>query len=113
MAAELQEIFDDASGDLALGELEAAEGKYRQCIEADPEFADAHHALALTLSKLGRHAESIAPAQRYAELCPNEELAWSTLSLCHMKNHQIKEAEAARAKARILSWGGKIRKTEI
>jgi hypothetical protein len=36
-------------------------------------------------------------------------LAWSSLSLFHARNNQIKEAEAAGGKARILSWGGKIK----
>src|SRR5439155_1688420 len=34
------EIFDDANGDLAIGELESAVGKYRRCVELDPEFFD-------------------------------------------------------------------------
>jgi hypothetical protein len=45
-------------------------------------------------------------------LRPNDQLAWSSLSICHVKNGQIKEAEAAGAKARILGWGGKIKKEE-
>ena len=110
MSPEIEELFDDANGDMAIGELDSAVAKYRRCVDGDPDFADAHHALALSLSKLGRFEESILPALRNAQLRPNEELAWSTLSLCYMKNHQIPEAEAARAKARILSWGGKIRK---
>ena len=32
------EIFDDANGDLAIGELESAVEKYRRCIEVDPQF---------------------------------------------------------------------------
>jgi Flp pilus assembly protein TadD len=60
--------------------------------------------------KLGRHEEAIAAALRNSELRPNDQLAWSTLSICYVKNGQIKEAESAGRKARILSWGGKIRK---
>jgi hypothetical protein len=41
---------------------------------------------------------------------PNDQLAWSSLSLFYVRNGQIPEAEAAGAKARILSWGGKVRK---
>jgi hypothetical protein len=41
-------------------------------------------------------------------LHPNDQLAWSSLSLLYVRNNQIKEAEAAGVKARILSWGGKI-----
>jgi Flp pilus assembly protein TadD len=106
----VEEIFDEANGDLALGELEAAVEKYRRCTELAPEFADAWHALAMALMKLGRHEEAIVAAIRNTELRPDDQLAWSSLSICHVKNHQIKEAEAAGAKARILSWGGKIKK---
>ncbi len=107
----VEEIFDEANGDLALGDLEAAVEKYRRCTELAPEFADAWHALAMALMKLGRHGEAIVAAIKNTELRPDDQLAWSSLSICHVKNHQIKEAEAAGAKARILSWGGKIKKT--
>ena len=30
------EIFDDANGDLAIGELESAVGKYQRCVQALP-----------------------------------------------------------------------------
>jgi len=106
----IEEIFDDANGDLALGELDAAAGKYQQCVELDPAFADGWHALAMSLMKLGRHPEAIEAALKNADLRPNEQLAWSTLSICYVKNGQIKEAESAGGKARILGWGGKIKK---
>ena len=106
----VDDLFDDANGDLALGELDAAAEKYRKCVDLDPEFADGWHALALTLMKLGRLDEAISAAVRNTELRPNEQLAWSTLSICYVKNGQIKDAETAGGKARILSWGGKIRK---
>ena len=37
---EVEDLFDDANGDLALGDLEAAVGKYARCTELAPEFAD-------------------------------------------------------------------------
>ena len=43
------------------------------------------------------------------ELRPNDQLAWSSLSLFYVRNHQIREAEAAGAKAKILGWGGKLK----
>lgn len=106
----VEEIFDDANGDLALGELDSAAEKYRRCIELEPDFADGWHALAMALMKLGRHSEAIPAAIHYTELRPKEQLAWSTLSICYVKNGQIKEAESAGGKARILGWGGKIRR---
>ncbi len=111
MSPEIEELFDDANGDLALGDLDLAVGKYRRCTELDPEFADGWHALAMALMKLGQHDAAILAAIRNTALRPNDQLAWSTLSICHVKNGQIKEAEAAGGKARIRGWGGKIKKT--
>ena len=88
----LEELFDDANGDLAIGDLEPAVEKYRKCVEMQPDFADGWHALAMTLMKLGRHEEAISAAVKNTELKPNDQLAWSTLSICHVKNGQIPEA---------------------
>jgi tetratricopeptide (TPR) repeat protein len=110
MTPEIEELFDDANGDLALGELEDAVVKYRRCVELDPEFFDGWHALGMALMKIGRYPEAIEAGKRTVELRPNDQLAWSSLSLFHVRNGQIPEAEAAGAKARILSWGGKLKK---
>ena len=110
MSDEVEEIFDDANGDLALGELDAAVEKYRRCTEIEPEFFDGWHALGMALMKLGRHPEAIAAGLRTVELRPNDQLAWSSLSLFYVRAGMIPEAEAAGAKAKILSWGGKIKK---
>lgn len=110
MTAELEELFDEANGDLALGELEAAAGKYEQCVAQDPEFFDGWHALAMARMKLGRYPEAIAAGLRTVEMRPNDQLAWSSLSLCYVRAGNVPEAEAAGAKARILGWGGKIKK---
>lgn len=110
MNAETEALFDDANGDLALGELDAAVEKYRRCIELDPEFFDGWHALGMALMKTGRYPEAIEVGLKTVDLKPNDQLAWSSLSLFYVRNGQIPEAEAAGAKARILSWGGKIKK---
>lgn len=107
---EVEELFDDANGDLALGELESAVEKYRRCTELEPDYFDGWHALGMALMKLGRHEEAIAATLKTVELRPNDQLAWSSLSLCYVRNGQIKEAEAAGAKARIISWGGKVKR---
>ena len=103
-----EEIFDDANGDLAVGELESAVEKYRRCVELDPQFFDGWHALGMALMKLGRFPEAIAAGQKTVELKPNDQIAWTSLSLFYNRNGQIREAEAAGTKAKILSWGGKI-----
>lgn len=111
MSPEVEALFDDANGDLALGELEAAVEKYRRCTELDPEFFDGWHALGMALMKLGRSSEAIAAGLRTVEMRPNDQLAWSSLSLFYVRAGMIPEAEAAGAKAKILGWGGKIKKT--
>lgn len=104
------ELFEDATGDIALGEIDAAIEKYRECVALDPEYFDAWHALGMALMKAGRYPEAIAAGLKAADLNPNDQLAWSSLSMFYVKNGQIPEAEAAGAKARIISWGGKIKK---
>jgi Flp pilus assembly protein TadD len=110
MEQTLDQIFDDANGDLAVGDLETAVEKYRRCVELDPNFFDGWHALGMTLMKLGRFVEAIEAGRRAVELRPNDQIAWTSLSLFYNRAGNIKEAEAAGAKAKILSWGGKISK---
>lgn len=104
----LEDIFDDANGDLAIGELESAVEKYRRCVEIDPSFFDGWHALGMALMKIVLFPEAIAAGQRATELRPNDQIGWTSLSLFYNRNGNIKEAEAAGTKAKILSWGGKI-----
>ena len=107
---EAEELFDDANGDLALGELASAVATYARCTELAPEFFDAWHALGMALMKTGRYPEAIAAGLRTVELRPNDQLAWSSLSLFYVRAGMIPEAEAAGAKAKILGWGGKLKK---
>jgi len=104
---EIDALFDDANGDLGIGDLESAVEKYRRCVELDPEFFDGWHALGMALMKLGRFNEAIEAGLKTVALRPNDQLAWSSLSLFYVRNNRIAEAEAAGTKAKILSWGGK------
>ncbi len=108
----LEDLFDDANGDLAIGELESAVEKYRRCVELDPTFFDGWHALGMALMKIGRFLEAIEAGKRATELRPNDQIGWTSLSLFYNRDGNIKEAEAAGVKAKILSWGGKIAKEE-
>lgn len=108
MSQELEDLFDDANGDLAVGDLEAAVIKYRQCIELDPDFFDGWHALAMVLLKVGSIKEAIGAGLQATTLKPNDLLAWTALSQMYVQDEQIAEAEDAKANARILSLGGRI-----
>jgi len=106
----LDELFDDANGDLALGELDAAIEKYRRCVVLDPTFFDGWHALGMALMKTGRYPEAIEAGLKSVDLRPNDQIGWTSLSLFYNRNGQIAEAEAAGAKAKIIAWGGKVKK---
>ena len=106
------ELFEDATGDIALGDLDAAVEKYRECVGRDPDFFDGWHALGMALMKCGRSAEAIEAGLRAVALRPNDQLAWSSLSLFYVREGMIKEAEDAGLKARVISWGGDIHKME-
>jgi Flp pilus assembly protein TadD len=108
MEDSVDQIFDDASGDLAIGDLESAVAKYRRCIEIDSSFFDGWHALGMALMKLGRFNEAIEAGKRAVDLRPNDQIGWTSLSLFYNRAGNIKEAEAAGTKAKILSWGGKV-----
>ncbi|MAS93473.1 MAG: hypothetical protein CMO55_09800 [Verrucomicrobiales bacterium] len=112
MSEELESLFDDANGDLAIGDLEAAVEKYRRCVELDSDFFDGWHALAMALMKTGRIKEAIGAGLQATTLRPNDLLAWTALSQMYVQDGQIGEAEDAKSKARILSLGGKIVKEE-
>ena len=123
MDQKIEEIFDDATGDIAVGDLEAAIEKYSRCVEMDPDFfvegldvprrlLEAGMAQMRAMRRAeasGRNAEAVEAGLQAVKLRPQDMLAWSSLSLFHVRNNQIKEAEAAGGKARILSWGGKIK----
>jgi len=110
MNPEIDALFDDASGDVALGELDAAIEKYQRCIAIDPEFFDGWQSLGIALMKSGRPAEAVEAGLRAVALRPDDQVAWSSLSLFYGRNHQIPEAEAAGAKARILGWKEQLKK---
>ena len=108
MSDEVQDIFDDANGDLAIGDQESAVVKYRRCVELDADFFDGWHALAMALMKTGKIKEAIGAGLQATILKPNDLLAWTALSQMYVQDGQIGEAEDAKANARILSLGGKI-----
>lgn len=101
-------LFDEANGDLALGEMEDAVAKYRRCVELDPDFFDGWHALGMALMKSGDLKAAIGAGLQAVSLEPNDLLAWTGLSQMYVKDGQIAEAEHAKGNARILSLGGKV-----
>ena len=101
--------MDDGHGAIAIGDLDEAVASFRKVVAEYPDSFDGWHALGMALYKLDRYEEAITAGLRAAEIDPNNQFAWSSLSLAYNANKQKELAEAAGAKARIISWGGKIR----
>ncbi len=104
----LDDLFDEANGHLALGELDEAIILYRRCVALDPTFFDGWHALGLALLKSGATKEAIGCGLQAVTLQPNDLLAWTALSQMYVRDGNIPEAEAAKGNARILSLGGRV-----
>ncbi len=107
-SSRLDDLFDEASGHLAVGELAEAVALYRQCVALDPQFFDGWQALGMALLKTGEIKEAIGAGLMATTLRPNDLLAWTGLSQMYVRDGQIAEAEDAKGKARILSLGGKV-----
>ncbi len=108
MAQSATELLDDASGDLAIGDLASAAAKYRQATELEPQNFDAWHALGMALMRAGDLKPALGAALMATDLAPNDLLAWTALSQIHVKLGNIGEAEAAKANARIIGLGGRV-----
>lgn len=111
MSDTLQETFDDATGDLAIGDFEAAIVGYRKCVVLDPAFFDGWQALGMALMKTGDIKEAIGCGIQATILQPNDLLAWTALSQMYVQDEQIAEAEHAKQNATILGIGGRVDKT--
>jgi predicted Zn-dependent protease len=108
MSQELEALFDEANGHLALGELDEATALYRRCVALEPSFFDGWHALGMALLKAGQLKEAIGCGLQSVTLQPNDLLAWTSLSQMYVRDGNIPEAEFAKGNARILSLGGKV-----
>ena len=111
MSEELNDIFDDANGSLAIGEFEDAILGYRKCVALDPNFFDGWQALGMALMKVGEVKEAIGCGLQAVTLEPNDLLAWTALSQMYVQDENIAEAEAAKQNATILGIGGKVDKS--
>lgn len=106
--ASAQDLFDEASGCVALGDLTGAAALYRRATKLEPGNFDAWHSLGMALMRDGQLQAALGPALMATDLRPNDLLAWTALSQLHVKMGNIAEAETAKANARILSLGGKL-----
>lgn len=103
-----EDLYDEANGEVAMGNLEEAAALYRKSVELDAGFIDGWQALAMACLKTNRPKEAVEAAKMAVHLDPNTQVTWTTLSLAYNKDGNIEKAEMAGAKAKVLSWGGKV-----
>jgi tetratricopeptide (TPR) repeat protein len=110
--AEPMELYDEADKLKDEGKLDDAIAKLNQALEADPNFALAHSAMAVVLQRLGRHDEAVAHAQKVCELAPDDPFSYTALSVTLQRVYAgtgdmqyIRLAEEAMEKSRMLQMG--------
>ena len=84
--------------------LEEAIAAYRRALDEDPKYADALHALAMTYAHQEKLDEAIELGKKLIEVAPDDELAYTSLSMFYQQKGMIAEAEHVAAQGRTLGW---------
>ena len=88
----------------AQNKLDEAAAAYRRALDEDPNYADALHALAMTYAHQEKLDQAIEMGKRLIEVTPDDELAYTSLSIFYQQKGLIAEAEQIAAKSRTLAW---------
>jgi tetratricopeptide (TPR) repeat protein len=84
--------------------LDDAVAAYEKALVEDPNYADALHALAMTYAHQDKLDAAIDIAKRLISVAPDDELAYTSLSMFYQQKGMIAEAEEIAAKSRTLGW---------
>jgi Flp pilus assembly protein TadD len=90
--------------------FEEAISEYRLALEAKPDWAELYNAIATAEAKLNRLDEAVATIHKAIELDPNDAFFFTSLSIFLPRQGKVPEAEAAAAKARMISWKEELKK---
>ena len=75
----------DGIGHFKEGHWDIAETHFRKAIEANPELAEAHYNLALSLDKLGNHGDATKHFKKALDLAPdNPKIKDSKILMAHV-----------------------------
>jgi predicted Zn-dependent protease len=92
-------VYDDAITLQQKGDLDGAVAKLQSLLAQDADYALAHAALSVFLSRANRHEEAIEHARRVCDLEPADPFSFIAMSLLCQKAGRIPEAERAMAQA--------------
>jgi tetratricopeptide (TPR) repeat protein len=76
-----QDHYNEGMELFAQDKLDAAVAAYLRALEEDPNYADALHALAMTYAHQEKFDEAIEAGKRLIEVAPDDELAYTSLSI--------------------------------
>lgn len=103
------ELYNQADQLRADGKLEEAVAKLQEALAIDPNYTLAHSALAVTLQRMGKHAEAIEHGKKVCELAPDDPFSFTAMSVTYQRAYAgtgdtsyIPLAEEAMEKSRIL-----------
>jgi len=99
-----EDFYNQGMEHFAQDHLDDAVAAYLRALDEDPNYADALHALAMTYSHQEKLDKAIETAKRLIKAAPDDELAYTSLSIFYQQNGMIAEAEEVAAKARTLGW---------
>jgi tetratricopeptide (TPR) repeat protein len=104
-----EELYDEAIGRMADGDLRGAIEGFRASMVADPEFRDAAHGLIHALKNAGELDEAIAVTKQLIASDADDVLAHTSLSILYQHQGKIVEAEAAATRAKLVGWKQQLR----
>ncbi len=86
------------------GDFDGAVQALERALELDPADPAVLRTLAMSWFRKDEFARGLPLAERLVEVAPNDPISFTTLSIFLMKNGRIEEAEAASARAKVLTW---------
>ncbi len=107
-----EEHYNRGMGLFAQDKLDEAAAAYLRALEEDPAYPDALHALAMTYAHLGKLDQAIEFGKKLIDATPDDELAYTSLSIFYQQKGMIAEAEQAAARARMLGWKRQLQQSK-
>jgi tetratricopeptide (TPR) repeat protein len=99
-----EDYYNEGMESFAQDKLDDAVAAYERALALDPTYADALHALAMTYAHQEKIDRAIEVGKKLIEASPDDELAYTSLSIFYQQKGMIAEAEEIAAKARTLGW---------
>jgi tetratricopeptide (TPR) repeat protein len=99
-----QDYYSEGMELFAQDKLDEAVAAYLRALDEDPNYVDALHALAMTYAHQEKYDLAIETGKRLVTAAPDDELAYTSLSIFYQQKGMIAEAENIAAKAKTLGW---------